>query len=324
MSEYLPEDGEICGKTRQIESSTRDGALWRDDDDFHRTIQSKLTGLLETPQFLNFSRCGREEIYRRCGACKKGEWLKWRCNLKWCPRCQWRLAEARKSFLQEYARQIAQPKHLVLTSRNFPRLTKRKLQSHQLDIAAVRNRVCFSNVKGGSVSIEVTWSESGKVINGVAVAGGWHLHSHWLINSRWLDMEEVERSWCELIGQDISINRIYDCRNEDYLKEICKYVVEGSELASWPAEIIREFVTAIKGVRFFFTFGELQKMGGQIRAAIKANHEAHTSCDCGEHCSKFRIVNSDETTRDRNKLRKREFWRRAEAIDKKELTHTGK
>jgi hypothetical protein len=118
-------------------------------------------------------------------------------------------------------------------------------------------------------------------------ARGWHVHSHWLIDCRWLDMPSVSRTWAKLVGQSFSICKIKDCRNREYLQEVGKYVCEGSELASWPAEHILEFVTAVRGRRFFFPFGTLFHAGPEIRAELKALNKHDGACECGCHDFRF-------------------------------------
>lgn len=302
-------------KARQAAQRAQ-GEVWHENSLFHASIAAKLRGKLNTPQFVNFDRCGREEIYRRCQNCKTTERLEWRCNLKWCPRCQWRLAGARRDFIREYASTLKQPKHLVLTSRNFPKMTSQKLKDNSLAMTALRDRTSFSAVTGGCASVECTWSEKGKWINGVKVAGGFHLHSHWLIEARWINMAELEEDWCDLIGQDISINRVFDARKKDYLRELTKYVVEGSELASWPAHIIRQFVVACRGNRFFFPFGELFKRGQEFRRAVNLKKPPSPACDCG--CDRFGFeIRAEPETRGEQEKQARRDWQAG--MDEKQL-----
>jgi hypothetical protein len=94
-------------------------------------------------------------------------------------------------------------------------------------------------------------------------------------------MKAVSMSWTGLVGQEFAIVKIKDARDQDYLQEVTKYVAEGSELAKWPAEHLLEFVTAIRGRRFFFAFGSLFKMGREIRAEILQSKAPSAVCDCG-------------------------------------------
>jgi hypothetical protein len=254
--------------------------LITDDEIFRDTIKRKLYGLLDSNQYWNFCRCGEEELFRTCRECGTVEKFPYRCNLKWCPACQWKITEQRKNILKLWSGKIRQPKHMVLTQNNFPILTRRKLSCHIKALAALRRRKALERVKGGCVSVEITNE-----------GNGWHLHSHWLIDCRYLDMHAVSRVWGSLVGQEFSIVKIKDVRNTEYVQEVSKYVVEGSELAKWPAELINEFVRAVRGTRFFSTFGSLRECSKQIRAELNAQKPERKVCDCG--CSEF--LYEDET-----------------------------
>lgn len=248
--------------------------LWTEDDDFHETIRGKLDGMWQDTQFYNFSRCGQEDYFRTCRNCGEVKKLQYACSLKWCPRCQWKITLKRSEVLQWWAERIKQPKHLVLTQRNFEVLTRRKIKIFVKNLAALRRRKIFSAVKGGTCSIEIT--NEGK---------GWHLHAHLLLDVRWLDAGEVARIWGQQVGQEFAIVKIKDVRGQDYVKEVAKYVVEGSELAKWPAEKINEFVRAVKGSRFFGAFGSLRVLAPAIRAYLLTLKPTAAVCDCG--CADF-------------------------------------
>jgi hypothetical protein len=254
----------------RAERERAQGRLIPDEDNFHESVRAKLHGLWDAPQFWNFSRCGNEDCFRTCKDCRTITKLPYHCNVKWCPRCQWKITDTRKKVLQLWTQKIRQPKHLVLTQKNFPILTRRRLREHTRALSRLRKKRCFQNVNGGCVSVEVT--NEGE---------GWHLHSHWLLDVRWLDMEKVSVAWGKLVGQNFAVVKIKDCRNGEYLQEVSKYVVEGSELASWPAEKINEFVRAVKGLRFFFSFGSLLKLAPSIRAELLAQKAPPPICECG-------------------------------------------
>lgn len=248
--------------------------LWQENDDFHETIRTKLDGLLHTSQFWNYSRCGDDLLERQCRNCGATEFLRFRCNLKWCPRCQWRLTEKRKKVLELWSQRIAQPKHLVLTQKNFPILTRSRIRSHTKALAKMRRTVALSRARGGCVSVEVTNENN-----------GWHLHSHWLLDVRWLDMPSVSKAWGKLVGQEFAIVKVMDCRERSYLQEVTKYVCDGSEMAKWRPEHLLEFVTAIKGRRFFFAFGSLFHSQPEIRRQLLADKRPMEPCECG--CDRF-------------------------------------
>lgn len=246
------------------------GQLLDNNDQFAETIRMKLTGLLESNQFVNFARCGNEQITRTCDYCGRWEEFPYRCNLKWCPRCQQRLTLIRRNLIQLWARKIKQPKHLVVTQRNFPTLTHKIFREHTRRLAKLRRTKCFEEVKGGCVSTEITNE-----------GNGWHLHAHMLLDVRWLDMAEVSKTWGSLVGQNFAIVKIKDVSDKHYLQEICKYVVEGSELAKWEPDEINEFVQAIRGLRMFNSFGSLRTMAPEIKRELLAQKPDSPICECG-------------------------------------------
>jgi len=263
---------EAAGRRKANEQ--RQQALWQENDDFKESIRSKLDGRWDTPQFTNFSRCGLDEMIRTCRECGEVTKMPYRCNVKWCPRCAWRIAQKRKELLRMFTSKIHQPKHLVLTQRNFEVLTNRKIKKMVAALSKIRKRKCMRNVRGGCVSIEITNE-----------GNGWHLHSHWLVDADWLPMADVSVAWGKLVKQEFAIVKVKDVRGQDYLKEICKYVVEGSELAKWEPEHINQFVRAVYRNRFFFSFGSLFKMAPQLRAELEMQKPEAKPCECG--CSEF-------------------------------------
>lgn len=261
---------------RQRERQKLQRELWQAQEDYHETIRAKLEGLWETTQYEHYAMCGLDALVRTCRSCGKVTNLRTRCNLKWCPRCGWRRVEERRKILAMWASKLQHPKHIVLTQRNFTVLTRAKLREHTRHLAKIRRSKAFKRVRGGCVSVEIT--NEGR---------GWHLHSHWLVDAPWVEPPEVSRAWGKLVGQEFAIVKVKDCGEASYLSEVTKYVVEGSELAKWPAEEILEFVTAVKGRRFFFVFGNLFKAGKEIRAALKAEQKPSLPCECG--CEDFVI-----------------------------------
>lgn len=270
-------------KSRAIlrnERERKQGQLLDENDLYCEAIKAKVRGLLESNQFANFCKCGVARIFKTCSDCRNVTQFEYACSLKWCPRCQWKITERRRQLLAHWVKRITQPKHLVLTQKNFPILTQSRIRQHQKNLSKIRRLKCWKAVKGGCVSIEITNEGT-----------GWHLHSHWLIDARWLDIKTISEEWGRLCGQEFAIVKIMDCRDTEYLQEVTKYVVEGSEMAKWPPEHIAEFVTAIRGRRFFFAFGSLFKLGKEIRLEIKAERKPGEPCECG--CKDF-IFESEE------------------------------
>lgn len=254
--------------------------LFSPEELWKRSLLAKIEGLIPWQVYDHLSRCGVDEIYRTCKSCHDWQTFYYRCSLKFCPLCNWRIARARAQLLKVWTQTIKQPKHVVLTQRNFPILTRKKIRQFQKAFARLRRSRLFRDVTGGCISIEITNE-----------GNGWHLHAHVLVNAKWIDASALAVKWGKLVGQEFGIVKVKDARGQDYCNEVTKYVVKGSQLSSWEPEIIAQFIHAIKGVKFFSTFGELFKMRREIRDFLEATKPPQKPCDCG--CSDF--IYEDET-----------------------------
>jgi hypothetical protein len=285
-------------RDRAIEQAKRDklqGTLYPPEEDFHETIRLKLDGLFDSHQFWNFSRCGHEQIYRTCKQCRKFQTFTYQCNIKWCPNCQFKITDQRRKVLQVWTQKISQPKHLVLTQRNFQILTRRKIREHTRNLAKMRRLKSFAGVRGGCVSVEITREDA-----------GWHLHSHWLLDTDWLEMQKISTDWGMLVGQQFAICKVKDCRDKSYLQEVTKYVVKSADMARWAPQAINEFVRAIRGLRFFFSFGALHALAPAIRRELQAQKPPPPVCDCG--CDEW--IYESETNAVLNEIRRANRRRR--------------
>ncbi len=238
------------------------------------SLLAKVDGLIPEAVWQNLSRCGVEELYRTCKGC--GDWTSfyYRCSMKFCPLCNWRIARSRAEMLKAWSLQIAQPKHVVLTQKNFPVLTRRKIRDFGRNFAKLRRNRIWKGTRGGCISTEIT--NEGR---------GWHLHAHILVDSDWVDAGQLAIEWGKLTGQEFGIVKVKDAREQSYLGEITKYVVKGAQLASWAPEEIAQFIRAIRGVRFFAAFGTLFHMQRKIKAQLHHNRPPPEPCKCG--CEDF-------------------------------------
>jgi hypothetical protein len=253
------------------------------------TIEAKLLGLMTSNQFANFQKCGREPIYATCKSCGRFETFYFACNRRWCPLCNYKLTAARAAVIHQWAKNITQPKHLVLTITNFTILTRKRIRDFQKALVRLRKQKLWGTIRGGCCSIEITKGQT-----------GWHLHAHLLLDTDWVEMPRLAAAWSAQVGQHFAICKIKDVRETDYVKEISKYVAKGSDLASWEPEHLMEFINAIKGLRFFFQFGTLLKKGKQIRRELNATKGNGKICPCG--CSQ--IIYETEALAIINEIRK--------------------
>ena len=290
----MPNKGELAQIIRERmkarrEVEKRQGKLIRDSEIWHESIRAKLDGLAESTQFANFAKCGQEKIFKTCRSCRSVESFEYQCSIKWCPRCNWKITERRRELITKWASNIKQPKHIVLTQKNFPVLTSSKIRDLLAALRKLRRNKIFKAVRGGCTSIEITNE-----------GNGWHLHTHTLCDAQWVSAADLAVEWGKLTGQEFAIVKVKDVRGEEFVREVSKYVVKGNEMAGWSAAEILEFVTAIKGKRFFFPFGSLYKLGKQIKAEIAAAKPDKRPCECG--CTDF--IFEDERQAVMNEIRR--------------------
>lgn len=238
---------------------------------FKATVESKLISAGACGKwFVNFLRCGNEPIFIGCFGCGKITPKTYRCNLKWCPCCNWRSVERKKELLSVITNGMTNVKHVVLTQRNYSDLTKATLAKDSDNLLKLRRRRITSRVFGGCASQEFTNEEN-----------GWHVHWHLLLHTKFLCQNCLAWEWGQLCGQKFAIVKVLSVDESSYLKEVCKYVVTGSELAKWkPAEIL-EFVTTIQGTRQFRVFGTFKKVRELAEQEIRDRRPPKPACDCG-------------------------------------------
>lgn len=248
--------------------------FWKPELIWSQSLLARVRGLIPDRTWCNLDRCGQDVIIRSCRECGRTTELYYRCSLKFCPQCNWRMARQRAELLRRWSRKITQPKHVVLTMRNFATLTRRKLRQFQNAFRHLRRTRVFEHVSGGCISMEIT--NEGR---------GFHLHAHCLLDARWIDAGELARTWGRLVNQEFGIVKILDARERDYATEVCKYVVKGAELVRWEPEEISQLIHAVRGVRFFSTFGTLFKMRREIAREIASEKPPPPVCPCG--CGEF-------------------------------------
>lgn len=246
---------------------------------FKLTVESKLNETLDRAKrdhkgkltwWLNFQRCGREKVFVTCKGCGKCDERFYQCNLKWCPRCNWRITARRKELLELITRGLTNCKHVVLTQRNFDTLTREKIQESRANLLKLRRQKISSKIFGGCASLEFT-NES----------RGWHMHWHLLLNVRFLDKQKLAIAWGKLVQQEFAIVAVLPVKEKSFLQEVCKYAVKGSELARWTPTQILQFVKALQGTRLFTVFGKFREARRYAQMTLNLEKPPPTPCKCG-------------------------------------------
>jgi len=256
------------------------------------SVEAKLFPEWQGTRARSFAKCGREKLYRECRECRTTEVYDYHCNLKWCPCCNWRVTYLRAKELRYLVEGLPQLKHCVLTQRNFGHLTRAHIVQARTSLARLRRSKLFRGVAGGCCSLEFTNEKN-----------GWHMHWHMLLQVRFIPLDDLQAVWGKYVGQEYAICMIKPVGEKDYVREVSKYVVEGSEIAAWPRATILEFVHALDSTRLFSVFGDWKNLRASARARMNAD-KPFPVCECG--CSSF-LYGDDESFLKRD-LRAEKIW----------------
>jgi hypothetical protein len=226
-------------------------------------------------------KCHTQQFIAVCDACRRQSVYYNRCENFFCPICARRLAADRRRSIEWWTEHVKQPKHVVLTSRNTDALTASRVRDFKAAWSKLRRRKFAKGWRGGFYSLEIT--NEGK---------GWHLHLHALIDAHWIDSGRLAREWADCIGQDVAIVKVKDARGTEYLRELCKYIVDGNQLAGWTGEDIATYIEAFTGQRCFGTFGALYALRAKHRDFLDSIQADKPQCPCG--CTTARIFSPEE------------------------------
>jgi hypothetical protein len=273
----VPVSLDTRGVTRQAKQRTFEFS--------RQLVREQLVARLLTssrPDFAaKLAECHSRKTVKRCTNCNTISTFYNRCDLNYCPSCQPRLSRERAESIEWWTKLIKQPKHVVLTARNSATLTKNALQGYKSALKKLLRRSLAREWAGGCYSLEIT--NEGR---------GWHVHFHLLVDARWIDQAQLAKVWGALVGQDFAIVHVTDCRGQDYLREVTKYAVKGTDLAKWPPEEIVTYIAATRGVRTFGTFGTLFKRNAEFREWLQDLQHKDIACPCG--CTKFQFISEEE------------------------------
>ena len=262
---------ETTGVTRQVTAGKLlFGELWKAATTHKFSVAAKLreAGMREEADSLED--CHSRLIYGQCDSCRAVRVFRNRCDRFYCPECQPKLAKRRAASVAWWTVEVGQPKHVVLTVQNVMTLNRGHVNEVKKWFTRLRHRKFCRNWRGGFYSVEVT--NEGR---------GWHLHLHVLVDARWIDAGELARQWAAVTGNFGKIVKVKDCRKADYLSEVTKYAVKGSELAGWTPGQISDFIRAFDGCRTFGVFGSLYGKRTEFAEWLKSIRDHKPKCECG-------------------------------------------
>ena len=246
--------------------------FWARQTVFKTSVAAKLREVGQDALAMTLDACHTEWTVQICNDCSKSRRFPNRCDLSFCPECQPRLASERKKAVEWWTKLIKQPKHMVLTLKNTRNITTGHLSELKRWFARLRRRQFARCWRGGFWSIEVTNEGS-----------GWHLHMHILVDADWIDEGELAKQWADVTGRIGRIVKVKDARQKNYLAEVTKYAVKGSQLAQWTPEQIEQFVLAFGRQKTFGVFGDLHAARTKFSEWIADLQNSKPKCECGSN-----------------------------------------
>src|SRR6267378_113545 len=257
-------------ETRGLTRQEHQALFWSKHTVYKNSIAAKLRSIGRQEEAAKLENCHTRYTIAVCQKCRTVERFPNRCDNFFCPECQPRLSNDRRKAVEWWAREIHQPKHVVLTVANVPDLTKFHVTEMRRWFTNLRRSKFCANWKGGFYALEVT--NEGR---------GWHLHIHALVDAKWIDSFALSEAWQRSTNGLGRIVKVRDARGCDYLKEVTKYVVKGVQLAAFKPDDIATFIDSFTGVRTFGVFGSLYGKRTEFAEWFKAIRNAKPLCKCG-------------------------------------------
>lgn len=257
---------EIRGTTQRPDQTE----FWKRATVHKNTTASKLREAGRHAQADKLEHCHSHYTVAVCSGCRTVRRFPNRCDQFYCAECQPRLANDRRKAVEWWTNEVRQPKHIVLTVKNVPDLTRDHVQQFRKWFTNLRRSKFAEKWRGGFYSIEVT--NEGR---------GWHLHLHALIDAQWIDAIELGQQWTKVTAGYGRIVKVKDARQTNYLREVTKYCVKGVQLAAWSPSEITTFIDAFEGVRTFGVFGSLYGARTKFSEWWRTIRNTKPPCECG-------------------------------------------
>ena len=250
--------------------------IWRASTMHKNSVAAKLRQQGLTEEASRLEQCHSYYTFARCADCGRTAKFPNRCDRFYCPECSAHLQHERHEQIAWWLSSVRQPKHVILTVRNIPQITRGHVDQMQRWFGALRRRKFARNWTGGFYCMEITNEKR-----------GWHLHIHALVEARWIDKGELARVWNSVTNGMGRIVDVRDYRKAEFLPARARYIVKGSALAKWPAAEVAEFVRAFQGKRTFGVFGSLYAQRTQFAEFIAEMKAARPRCECGSNRVKY-------------------------------------
>lgn len=195
------------------------------------------------------------------------------CGHRLCPVCmRRRSAVLSERILKDILPRMVHPVHIILTVKNVEHVDKSYFSWLRSCFTKLRHRILFENVTGGGYTIETTYNSEAET---------WHVHLHVLADVGWIPQEELSAAWEDITGSpvvwitEVRLGGGADSETpEKAAKEIAKYIVKPGRFLN-DAALVDEYLTAVKGMRLFQTFGKF--LGSKVKKIFE-----WPFCWCGQ------------------------------------------
>lgn len=230
----MPRDNETADRIRSERRKQRTALIRRLEEEGADDLVERL------------QKCGKT-IELNCTCCGEIRVCESRCDLKWCPACQHKLA-ARTAIRYAGITSAAQwPLFVTLTVKNHDESSFDFVREIRRAFGRLRRLRWFKkSVLGGIASIEVT-----------NIGNGWHPHIHALLDCKWFAVTQTQpgpgsskEKWnraCKVAAKEVAEQWEICCRRKASMKvrrvwkmdqandkpiahEVLKYSVKGSDL----------------------------------------------------------------------------------------------
>jgi hypothetical protein len=195
-------------------------------------------------------KCGERFIAYKAECC--GDTLAYpvSCGHRLCPVCMVKRSVRLSSKVEKLIKKMENPKHIVLTAKNVPKIDKTYFKWLRECFVKLRHRDIFSKCVGGFYSIETTYNSKLK---------NWHVHIHIIVDVPYILKSYLSRDWKEIIGNSYIVD-IHEIKNPlEAAREVAKYVVKPGDFLQ-DSQLVHEYLKAVRGMRLVSTFGKYYHM----------------------------------------------------------------
>lgn len=218
-----------------------------DEIDATRHVYELLGGRNPEKRLENFDNCKTHAWFVRHEDTGDVKVVSSSCKLRWCPLC----SNARKfhlgSQVTEWLEGVDRPKFLTLTLKH----SNNPLESQVDDLyQAFRKLRLFKKYKklidGGVWFFQIKRSSGD---------GLWHPHLHCVIESKFLDHDDLSRTWLRITGTSKVVHVIGVKDKDDVAEYVARYAARPSQLAGLDIADQLELVTSLHGRRMVGAWG---------------------------------------------------------------------